>query len=318
MKHLPLGREAHRAVHASFSRYLAATGYVATTCAMVEACVREFLHVLEGQDPGFLAEVGPEHVLDYHAHLMRRPRARGGGGLSSLMIGHHLFALRTFFAWLVRTGGLECDPMTRLVFPKGVAAPRCPLSREQVKGLFTASRNATDRAILILLYGCGMRRSEATGLDRSDVDLVHGKLVIRLGKYSKRRALPLSPQLLVGLARYCRSEPQRILARTKGADQAPFLLLPTGKRMTGDALNRRLKALARTAGITERVFPHRLRHSIATHLKENGMPVRMIQQFLGHASYEATEVYLSGQRMRWRRAVPFRKRVHQFGLHGDL
>lgn len=318
MKHLQLSDENYREVHAAFARFLRQEGYARTTCSMLPSCVQEFLHFLEGMDHFILSEIGPEHVQAYYKHLLVRPNARRPGGLSSIMVGHQLFALRTFFAWLVRMEAMDIDPMTSLSFPKAAPVRRVALSQEQVSALYRGARTKVDRAILALLYGCGLRRSEAVQLNTQDMDLGAGRLIVRKGKFGKRRELPLGPQVLGDLMDYHRRERCAWVRYDRYDSKDAFLLTIHGDRMTGGTMYVHLKHMAERAGITDSVYPHRLRHSIATHLMDNGMPMKLIQQFLGHASLDVTELYLTGNRTRWRKTHPYRRKIHQGPLHEEF
>jgi len=174
------------------------------------------------------------------------------------------------------------------------------LTQEEVKTLFEACTYAhmndaiqqRDKAILALLYSCGLRRSEAVYLDISDILFEKERIHIRKAKNFKERFVPINPTNLEILETYLfEARPEFI----KNYQTDAFLLSILGKRMGDQAMENRLKAIVEaTENETiqeKKITPHTLRHSIATHLLQNKVSIQLISQFLGHTSLESTQLY---------------------------
>ena len=159
-----------------------------------------------------------------------------------------------------------------------------------------------DRALLEVMYACGLRASEAVGLDLADVDLDEGLLCAR-GKGSKERIVPIGRQAVAALRAYCRSGRPVLLAphaRGHARQQTRLFLNNRGSGLTRQGLYKIVQGHARSAGLAERMSPHTLRHSFATHLLAGGCDLRSLQEMLGHADLATTQVYthLSAERLK--------------------
>jgi len=227
----------------------------------------------------------PDRLAAYVASM----RARG---LAATTIGRRIAALRSFYRHQMLIGARADNPAAELDLPRrGRTLPRT-LSPGEAERLIeaasgTAPRALRDRALVELMYGAGLRVSEAVGLDRSGVDLER-RLVRCLGKGSKERVVPIGREAADALRRYlARGRP--FLDRR----HRPELFL----NAQGGALTRAgafliLRKLAAAAGLEpDRVHPHLLRHSFATHLLEGGADLRSVQEMLGHADLSTTERY---------------------------
>ena len=204
-----------------------------------------------------------EQVRDYLAslHAQRHPAT----------LGRKLASLRTFFRFAVRAGLCREDPSA------GIPAPR------------TRPRDLRDRALVELLYGAGLRVSELSQLDVGDLDLARGDVRV-FGKGGVERVVPLPSEARRALAAYLESR-----AAGRAAAQPLFTALRARygawPRLGVRDVRRVLRGRARAVGLTDRVHPHRLRHSYATHLLDMGADLREIQELLGHASLATTEKY---------------------------
>lgn len=227
----------------------------------------------------------PERLAAYVASM----RARG---LAATTIGRRIAALRSFYRHQMLIGARADNPAADLELPRRARALPRTLSPGEAERLIeaasgTAPRALRDRALVELMYGAGLRVSEAVGLDRAAVDL-DGRLVRCLGKGSKERVVPIGREAADALRRY--------LARGRpylDRRHRPELFL----NAQGGALTRAgafliLRKLAASAGLEPgRVHPHLLRHSFATHLLEGGADLRSVQEMLGHADLSTTERY---------------------------
>lgn len=153
-----------------------------------------------------------------------------------------------------------------------------------------------DGAMLSIFYGCGLRRSEGIGLNVEDVMFAKNLLYVRSGKNYKERYVPISAQVKADLEAYLDQSRPRLEKENTAKENTPaFLLSQMGRRIDGMSLAIRLKRLQGLTGdkdlIANPLTLHILRHSVATHLLENGMKLRQIALFLGHSSLESTQIY---------------------------
>ncbi len=225
-------------------------------------------------------------------------------GMSVRSRSRELVSLRSFFQYLYMTGRLGED-ITELMH-----SPRLPqevprsLSEEEVSQLLSAydvipeerlrSRYLRNRVILSLLYATGLRASELGALKVSGIQFTEGVMRV-VGKGGKERVVPFDPRAAQAIQEYLR-EGREALDRT---GRSPYLLLnlrggPMDKRSIWEVVSQG----AKLAGIAQRVHPHLLRHSFATHLLAHGADIRVIQELLGHASISTTQVYLAADRRR--------------------
>jgi integrase/recombinase XerD len=203
-------------------------------------------------------------------------------------------ALKSFFSFLVMNGDIDEDPTESLGSPRvGRTLPRC-LSEDEVKRLLDeASKAGTpesqrDATILELLYATGLRVSELVSLNVQDIDLQES--YIRCwGKGSRERIAYLYPKALSELKEYLVGARVALLGGGK-SEQALFVN-HRGERLTRQWVWNILKSYSKKASIDERITPHTLRHSFATHLLQNGASLRHVQELLGHSSISTTQVY---------------------------
>jgi len=216
-------------------------------------------------------------------------------------LGRKVACLRSFYRHLRREGAIEHDPTAELRGPrKSQRLPRV-LSRQEVARLLREPKGTEplalrDRALLEVMYACGLRVSEAIGLDVTDVDLDEGMLRAR-GKGSKERLVPIGRQAVGALRVYCkRGRPTLLGARV----ESRLFVNRRGAGLTRQGLYKIVQGHARGAGMQERMSPHTLRHSFATHLLAGGCDLRSLQEMLGHADLATTQVYtqLSADRLK--------------------
>jgi integrase/recombinase XerD len=151
-----------------------------------------------------------------------------------------------------------------------------------------------DRAILEVLYGTGVRISELAALDVDDIDLDGGSVLVRSGKGGKGRVVPVGRAAREALRDYLGVTRPELAKKLKGgpaAHRAALFLNARGGRLSRQGCWKILKAYARAAGLEEKVSPHTLRHSFATHMLDGGADIRVVQELLGHANVTTTQVY---------------------------
>ena len=229
--------------------------------------------------------VTTEELERYLAEL----RARG---LSGSTIARRVASLRSFFRHLVLIGATDTNPAAELELPRRTRRLPRALSPSEAERLIDAAAGTTprhlrDRALVELLYGAGLRVSEAVGLDKGGVDLDQ-RLVRTVGKGGKERVVPVGREAVEALRRYLARGRPHLDRRHR-----PELFLNAqGGGLTRAGAFLILRKLAVKAGLEpERVHPHLLRHTFATHLLEGGADLRSVQEMLGHADLATTELY---------------------------
>jgi integrase/recombinase XerD len=249
------------------------------------------------------ASVTTEELERYLAELR-------AAGLSGATVARRVASLRSFFRHLVLIGAADANPAADLVLPRRTRRLPRALSPSEAERLIDAAAGTTprtlrDRALVELLYGAGLRVSEAVGLEKGGVDLDQ-RLVRTIGKGGKERVVPVGRQAVEALRRYLSRGRPHLDRRHR-----PELFL----NAQGGALTRAgafliLRKLAAKAGLEpERVHPHLLRHSFATHLLEGGADLRSVQEMLGHADLATTERYTHVTNRR-RRELYFQAHPH--------
>jgi integrase/recombinase XerC len=214
-------------------------------------------------------------------------------GLGARGVRRALSATRSFFRYLAREEILE-NPASRAV--RGPRLPRTlprPLSeKDAARTIAEASEHdvewiaARDAALLTLLYGAGLRISEALSLKRGDVPL--GPSLTVMGKRQKERSIPVLPVVREAVARYVECAGELAFAQPPSG---PLFLSRRGKPMSAREAQALMQHLRGRLGLSERATPHALRHSFATHLLANGGDLRAVQELLGHASLSTTQLY---------------------------
>jgi integrase/recombinase XerD len=236
----------------------------------------------------------PQPLLDFVASLQR-------AGAKGSTQARKSAAVRSFYAFALREGHATRDVPALVDAPKPGSYLPDVLAPDDVERILEAPPaeddvGIRDRAILELLYACGLRVSELVGLDTDRVDLPNQQVRV-IGKGNKERRVPMGDEARERLHRY-RSGPRD--AWTAGKPTPAVFVNRRGKRMTRESVWRLVKRWTDVAGVAERVTPHTFRHSFATHLLEGGADLRVVQALLGHASISTTQLYthLTGERVR--------------------
>ncbi|MBA4503650.1 tyrosine recombinase XerC [Marinobacterium marinum] len=212
--------------------------------------------------------------------------ARGQSGRSLQRL---LSATRTFYRFLTREGWVDRNPALAVQAPK--IARRLPqtLDTEQVGALLDTQGqeplDIRDRAMMELIYSSGLRVSELVGVDRQDLDLAEGVIQV-LGKGNKARRLPVGRQAREAIEQWL-----PVRAQLVQAEEEALFVGRRGQRLTTRAVELRLRKRGLEQGTNGRVYPHRLRHSFASHLLESSRDLRAVQELLGHANISTTQIY---------------------------
>jgi len=284
----------------AFSRSLG--GHASATVHAYGSDVRSFVVWAERggvADPG---QVDRLLLRRYLAFLSTRRYARTS-------IARKAAALRSYFAWMTRRGTMSSDPARRLTAPGGGARLPRVLDRREIDALLEGSGDPPppqdrsveksgekgarrrletaialrDEAVLEVLYGCGLRVAELCGLDKGDVDF-RGRTVTVRGKGGRERRLPMHSLCAESLERWLR-EGRPIMSRSESPREAVFL-----NRVAARLGPRDVRRVIDRRSVVP-THPHALRHSFATHLLDGGADLRVVQELLGHASLQTTQVY---------------------------
>jgi integrase/recombinase XerD len=217
-------------------------------------------------------------------------------------IGRLIASLRRFYRYLLRENKISKDPTLQIESPKLPRSLPKSLNEEEVVALLNAPNIAEatglrDRAMLELLYACGLRVSELVGVKATEVSLNEG--VVRItGKGSKTRLVPMGEEAADWISRYLREARPEILQRR--LSDALFVT-NRGEAMTRQAFWYLIKRYSLLAGITKHMSPHVLRHAFATHLLNHGADLRVVQMLLGHSDISTTQIYTHVARERLKR-----------------
>jgi len=273
--------------------HLGARNYSEKTLDMHKWSLRTFLGWARERDLVYPEEITRPILESYQRWLYRYRKADGKPMAVATQRGR-LGAVQRFFAWLCRTHRLEANPAADLELPR--KPPRgLPkgLSLEHVRAVLnipdtTDPLGIRDRAILETFYSTGMRRSELTALDVGDLDAAGGTIRIRKGKGGKSRMVPVGTSALHWIEAYLERTRPQLLADP--GEQALFLS-GYGERMSATYVGNWVTRTVKAADIGKRGSCHLFRHSCATHMLENGADIRLIQQLLGHARLDTTQIY---------------------------
>lgn len=246
-------------------------------------------HQEEGKE-FLLSAATKRSVRRYLAHLHET-------GASVKTIQRRLSALRSLFRFALQEKLVEESPLDEIESPKKERRLPVSIGYKEVELLFAQPNTSSylglrDRAIMELLYSSGLRLSEIVGLNRIDFDERNLTLSI-FGKGKKEREAPITKTAADWISRYL-SSPERG-AETKEhkpeCDPKAIFLNRWGKRLSARSVDRNFAAYLKASGLSERITPHTIRHTIATHWLENGMDLKTIQLLLGHASLATTTIY---------------------------
>ncbi len=275
--------EASRDALDRFAQSLKARGAPQTEARYIRAC--ESLIAA--------ADATPLHQLKRH-DIQRALAKLHAGGLAPRTLAVTLSAWRSWFRYLAKTdASINPGVFTGLKAPK--APKRLPNALTETEAVLlvtpqdagkTSSAPTRDQAMFEVLYGCGVRIGELIGLDVTDVDLANGEIRV-FGKGRKERVVPLGAPAGSAIAAWL-EERSRRLSQTP---ETALFLGARGERISAPVVRRALKSRALERGILSHVYPHRLRHSFASHVLQSSGDLRAVQELMGHASIASTQVY---------------------------
>ncbi|MEA9977719.1 site-specific tyrosine recombinase XerD, partial [Pseudomonas sp. RTS4] len=239
-----------------------------------------------------LDQAGRELILDHLAWRLEKaykPRSTA----------RFLSGVRGFYRYLLREKMIQIDPTLRIDMPQlGRPLPKS-MSEADVEALLAAPDQSEaigqrDRAMLEVLYACGLRVTELIGLTLEQVNLRQGVVRV-MGKGSKERLVPMGEEAIIWIERYLRDARSELLNGRPSDVLFPSL---RGEQMTRQTFWHRIKQHAMVAGISNSLSPHTLRHAFATHLLNHGADLRVVQMLLGHSDLSTTQIYTHVARAR--------------------
>ncbi|MCH2197110.1 tyrosine-type recombinase/integrase [Kordia sp.] len=300
MKKLKLQNKGYKLLVANYKEWLDILGYAESTVYQLPNHLQEFFYYAECHGHHNLQKLTTQTVKDYYKELQQRSNDRQDGGLSKSYLNKHQQALKKFSEYLK-----QHNVQTRFnVHLKNEVNPTEEklniATQSEIQQLFKATNYShkkakyrlRDRAILVVLYSCGLRRNEAVSLDIGDLNFDKERIHVRKGKNYKERFVPINRKNAEILQDYLYESRIEFSRETTG--EALFLN-QVGNRLQGMSFANRLQAIVKAtenpALIAKRLTPHSLRHSIATHLLAKEVPIENIKTFLGHSSLESTQIY---------------------------
>ena len=309
MKKLVLKNESFQYIEKGFRDWLDILGYAESTVYNLPNHIRELFYYLEQNNINHIKQLDNKLIKEYYNNLKLRSNERQGGGLSNAYLNKHLQALYKFTDYLRQSGRIilpylnidwESSEITQIEtltiteikeLYKLTESYHHNISRYNPKYLFEAIASR-DKAILTVFYGCGLRRNEGYHLNIGDIYWERSILHVRKGKGYKERFVPLNKTNLNYLQDYVFDYRPTL---NKDKREEAFFISSRSKRMDAQSIALRLKLLQHRSNNIElqqkNIRLHVLRHSIATHLLQNGMSLEKISRFLGHSSLESTQIY---------------------------
>jgi integrase/recombinase XerD len=260
-------------------------GLADNTVASYQFDFKSFAAFLAGKSITDIKEVTRHDLMAYLLHLKKREK-------SPATLARHMACLKSFFHFLLREKIIDEDPTCHLESPKLAQMFPRVLSMEETELLINRPNTGTvlglrDKAMLELIYATGLRVSELVNLNLQDINLEMGFLRC-LGKGAKERIVPIGSFGVDALKEYLNRSRVKLV---KASKTEALFVNRHGKRLTRQGFWKILKAYAKEAKIEINITPHTLRHSIATHMLENGADLRTVQEILGHADITTTQIY---------------------------
>ncbi len=274
----------------SFHEYIAIDRNLsANTVAAYMNDLNGLMRHLESEKINEITEIKPEHIIAWLKLL-------DSNGIGARSRARALSACRQFFKFLRLSKWLDESPVTTIespFFPKTLPDVLRPIQIDEILAAIPADakrpRFERDRAMIELMFSCGLRVSELINLHIGDLHLNEGFILVR-GKGDKERLVPVGQKAIETLTNYMNVARRSILKNPANKTQVLFVH-PSGKALTRMGFWKLLERYARGAGLLENVHPHLLRHSFATALLAGGADLRSVQTMLGHASITTTEIY---------------------------
>jgi integrase/recombinase XerD len=299
LKNLTLNNHSYKVLLQDFKQWLDILGYAETTVYNLPNHLKEFFNYLECHGHSEINTITTQTVTDYYKHLQERPNQRKNGGLSKGYLNKHQQTLFKFREYLKEHNHKGINIHLKHE-QKNHRDSLSVCTLQEIKALFKAINYShaeeklqqRDKALLVCFYSCGLRRNEVVHLNINDILFDKERLFVRQGKNYKERFVPINKHSSKILESYIYDF--RIQFKNHNETEALFLNY-RGTRLQGMSFANRLKAIIKATdnkNLQQRnITLHSLRHSIATHLLEQGADIEHISKFLGHNSLESTQIY---------------------------
>ena len=283
----------------NYKKHLDILGLKSETTQARYLYLREFFSYLESIKIFEIKEVKPKEIAQYNDYLKAKKSQRTGKALKQKSIYDHMRNLQQYLGYLLEIGTLKTNPASHLKFTNGTEkVERFIFTQNQIKELYKIA-NLEERTILNIGYGCGLRVQEISDLNQEDIRLTENIIIVQKGKNSKRRLVPISQKISDEIKEYLESLQQSPSPLGRDLGRGSIFINNKARRMQEWGFNARLKQLILKTEFGQKITTeelnkigiHSLRHSIATHLLENGMKLEQVQKFLGHSHIESTEIY---------------------------
>ncbi len=279
-------------VKEEFREYLQTLGYSTQISYELPNTIERILHHLQGKP---ISKITKKDLEDYVLYLQTSISTRTKQKRSIVQINSYIYALKHFskFLYTVKEQTLTVHHLSYL---KDVhKKTREPLNLEEVQQLFAVTDQTKyglrDRAMLTLFYSCGLRRNEGIHVKTTDIDFRKNLVFVEKGKLGKQRYVPFTEQSACYLKDYLYKARPQFIRKAEKKKRKTLFISNRGLALESQSLLNRLNHLTKKAKIDKKVGLHTLRHSIATHLLQNGMDIYSISEFLGHSSLESTQIY---------------------------
>jgi len=299
MKKLKLNNESFKLLVTNYKEWLDILGYAESTVYYLPNHLQEFFYYLECHGHSDINRITTQTVKDYYNKLKERTNERQSGALSKSYLNKHQQALRKFKEYLQNHNYKDFN--LHLKSEQNPTEEKLNiLTQSEIKELFQATSYShsekrfrlRDKAILTVLYSCGLRRTEAVSLYISDIFFDKERIFVRKGKNYRERYVPINRKNAEILEDYIyEARPEFYQSNLSEA----LFVNKNGTRMLGMSFANRLQKIVQATNnkniVEKQITLHILRHSIATHLLQKGVPLESIKTFLGHSSLESTQIY---------------------------
>ena len=256
--------------------------------------LKRFTDWCEQRGIACMSEVTPKIIAAYRRSLFHYRNPKTGAALKFDTQAHYLIPIRRWFHWMKEGTYIEQDPAKKIELPKSEERlPTSVLTVEEVESLLNVPDVKTnlgirDRAIMETLYSSGIRCGELIALDVYDINMEREIVTVRLGKGRKDRVVPIGPRALSWVENWIQDVRPKLV---KDSSDRSLFVSKNGRRLGPNYMSNLVKRYMKTVGITYRGACHLLRHTAATLMMENGADLRSLQEFLGHANLNTTQIY---------------------------
>lgn len=260
-----------------FLNYLKAVGYHSETIRSKRGNLN---HFTKWMHPVSILKANTKDIKKYYLQLVQeKPNCK------NRTLNKYIITLDQFFDWCCRFEHIKQHPFGNITLLKNnVKTSRKPIDKRIIKQLYKSCIYPTEKLLLIFGYGCGLRAAELQQLKVKDVDTQRALVIVQSGKFSKKRSIPLPHKHIAYIKNYI------IHKNLRNTD---YVFRYENRMISQYLLRKELKTLQTRIGLRPYFSLHHLRHSIASHLVDNGVVIQLVQQFLGHTSLETTQNYVT-------------------------